>query len=192
MENSNSNLWKILSFDKNDIFLYIIFSTVIIYIWKISNISINYLFPFIILCMIIYLKQLYLYEIDIYNESKLLHIKNFISKLQLNELVDNDIINILNKIFIYNTYNPTNYNLLLKTLNKFNSTHDIYTLHLCLKTYENFIYSLPIEALKDHYLNKVELTNILYRKLNDPKNKMIEMQSLIPYNFDINDYNYLI
>ena len=188
-----SSLWKILSFKKENILLYLIFGVILTYIWKISNISINYIFPFIILCMIIFLKQYYLYSIELEKDRNLLGMQKILLDGKYNELEGNDkILYWLNDIYIYNTYNPTNFILLLKTLNKFYLTRDIYTLHLSLKTYENFIYSLPIEILKDHYLHKIKLINILYKQINNPKRNMIEMQTLIPYNFDINDYNNLI
>ena len=67
--------------------------------------------------------------------------------------------------------------------------NDIYYLHLCLNNYDNFIYSLPLELSKDHYLKKIELKKILYKNLKNPKYKMVEMQSYIPSNFDDNYIN---
>ena len=186
--------WKLLKFDKGDIMFYLIFGVILIYIWQQSKISINYFFPFIILCIIIYFRQDYLHHIDLKIDHKLLDIKNTILK-------DNNYISIeknpeilywLNNIYIYKTYNSNNFKILLNLLNKFYSNNDIYYLHLSLKSYDDFIYSLPIELSENHYLNKLELKKILYKNLKSPKYKMVEMQSYIPYNFE-NDYfnNYI-
>jgi len=188
------NNWKLLKFDKGDIMFYLIFGVILIYIWRESKISINYFFPFIILCIIIYFRQDYLHHIDLKIDHKLLDIKNTILK-------DNNYISIeknpeilywLNNIYIYKTYNSNNFKILLNLLNKFYSNNDIYYLHLSLKSYDDFIYSLPIELSENHYLNKLELKKILYKNLKSPKYKMVEMQSYIPYNFE-NDYfnNYI-
>jgi hypothetical protein len=101
------NNWKLLKFDKGDIMFYLIFGVILIYIWRESKISINYFFPFIILCIIVYFRQDYLHHIDLKIDHKLLDIKNTILK-------DNNYISIeknpeilywLNNIYIYKTYN---------------------------------------------------------------------------------------
>jgi hypothetical protein len=186
--------WKLLKFDKGDIMFYLIFGVILIYIWQRSNISINYYFPFIILCIVIYLRQDYYHNIDLKIDHKLVDIKNIILKDNNYKNIENnaEILYWLNNIYIYKTYNSNNFKILLNLLNKFYSNNDIYYLHLCLKTYNDFIYSLPIELSENHYLNKLEFKKILYKNLKNQKYKMVEMQSYIPYNF-YNDYfnNYL-
>ena len=185
--------WKLLKFDKGDIMFYLIFGVILIYIWQRSNISINYYFPFIILCIVIYLRQDYLHNIDLKIDHKLTDIKNTILKDKYNAIKNNsEILYWLNSIYIYKTYNSKIFNTLLDLLNKFYLNNDIYYLHLCLNNYDNFIYSLPLELSQDHYLNKIELKKILYKNLKNPKYKMVEMQSYIPSNFDDNYiHNYL-
>ena len=185
--------WKLLKFDKGDIMFYLIFGVILIYIWQLSNISINYFFPFIILCIVIYLRQYYLHNIDLKIDHKLSDIKNTILKnnlLKYNTIENNaEILYFLNDIKKYKTYNNKNFILLLDLLNKFYLNNDIYYLHLILNNYDNFIYSLPLELSKDHYLNKIKLSKILYKNLKNPKYKMVEMQSYIPSNFDNNYIN---
>ena len=186
-------IWKLLKFDKGDIMFYLIFGVILIYIWQQSNISINYFFPFSILCIIIYLRQDYLHNLNLQVDHKLLDIKKTILKDNYRYLEKSpEILYLLNDIYIYKTYNPHNFKTFLNLLNKFYSNNDIYYLHLCLKTYDDFIYSLPIELSENHYLNKLEFKKILYKNLKNQKYKMVEMQSYIPYNF-YNDYfnNYL-
>ena len=44
--------------------------------------------------------------------------------------------------------------------------------------------------LKNHYLKKKEFAIILKRSLEEPKRKMVEMQSFLPYNLTNNNlYN---
>ena len=185
--------WKLLNFDKGDILFYLIAGVILLYIWKISNISINLIFPFIILCIIIYLRQDYLHIIDLKIDHKLIEIKNTILKKKYKYLENNsEILYWLNDIFIYKRYNSLNFKTLIDLLNKFYSNNDIYYLHLCMKTFENFEFSLPIQIFKNHYLKKLELKKILYKNLKNPKYKMIEMQSYIPFNFFNDEFNYLI
>ena len=186
--------WKLLKFDKGDIMFYLIFGVILIYIWQRSNISINYYFPFIILCIVIYLRQDYLHIIDLKVDHKLSDFKNTILKDKKYNAIENnsEILYWLNDIKKYRTYNNKNFILLLDLLNKFYLNNDIYYLHLCLNNYDNFIYSLPLELSEDHYLNKIKLSKILYKNLKNPKYKMVEMQSYIPSNFDDNYiHNYL-
>jgi hypothetical protein len=184
-------IWKLLKFDKGDIMFYLIFGVILIYIWQRSNISINYYFPFIILCIVIYLRQDYLHNIDLKVDHKLLDIRNTILKDTIYNSIENnsEILYWLNSIYIYKIYNSQNFKLLLDLLNKFYLNNDIYYLHLCLNNYDNFIYSLPIELSKDHYLKKIELKKILYKNLKNSKYKMVEMQSYIPSNFNDNYIN---
>lgn len=186
--------WKLLKFDKGDIMFYLIFGVILIYIWQRSNISINYYFPFIILCIVIYLRQDYYHNINLKVDHKLTDIRNTILKdTKYNSIENNsEILYWLNDIYIYKIYNSKNYKLLIDLLNKFYLNNDIYYLHLCLNNYDNFIYSLPLELSKDHYLKKIELKKILYKNLKNPKYKMVEMQSYIPSNFDDNYINHYL
>ena len=72
----NTGIWNLLQFDKGDIFFYLISGIILMYIWKESNISINYWFPFVLLCIIIYLRQDWLHRIDLEQDHKLRDIKN--------------------------------------------------------------------------------------------------------------------
>lgn len=191
MENKK---WKLLKFDKGDIMFYLIFGVILIYIWQQSKISINYFFPFIILCIVVYLRQDYLHNINLKVEHKLSDIRNTILKEKKYNAIENnsEILYWLNSIYIYKTYNNKNFKILLDLLNKFYLNNDIYYLHLCLNNYDNFIYSLPLELTKDHYLKKIEIKKILYKNLKNPKYKMVEMQSYIPSNFDKNYINYYL
>jgi hypothetical protein len=185
--------WTLLKFDKGDVFFYLITGVILLYIWKISNISINLIFPFIILCIIIYFRQDYLHIIDLKIDHKLEEIKNTILKENYTYLENNsELLYWLNDILIYKRYNSLNFSTLLDLLNKFYSNNDIYYLHLCIKTFENFEFSLPIQIFKTHYLKKLELKKILYKNLKNPKYKMVEMQSYIPFNFFNDEFNYLI
>jgi hypothetical protein len=187
-------IWKLLKFDKGDIMFYLIFGVILIYIWQRSNISINYYLPFIILCIVIYLRQDYLHIIDLKVDHKLSDFKNTILKDKKYNAIENnsEILYWLNDIKKYRTYNNKNFILLLDLLNKFYLNNDIYYLHLCLNNYDNFIYSLPLELVEDHYLNKIKLSKILYKNLKNPKYKMVEMQSYIPSNFDDNYINHYL
>jgi len=190
---NNNNIFEFLKFDKVNILFYLIVGVILIYIWKRSNISINYFFPFIILLMIVYIRQLYLYKNKINASNNLEKIKNKILKENYNNLKNNrEILYWLDDIYIYIIYNSTNFKLFLDLLNKFYSNNDIYYLHLCLKSYDQFFLSLPINLAKNNYIKKLELIKILKTNLKDPKYKMIEMQSYIPYNFITDNFDYLI
>ena len=74
----------------------------------------------------------------------------------------------------------------LNICEKYLQKKDIYNYLECIDMFEKFIYSIPIYMSKEHYLKKKELTNILKNLIKEPKQKMIEMQTFIPYNY----YNY--
>ena len=88
----------------------------------------------------------------------------------------------LDSIHLYSKYNPQNYKDFIEICEKYFKTKDIYIYLKCIDRYDNLILSLPIQILKNHYLKKKELVHILKQILSEPKRKMVEMQSFIPYN----------
>jgi hypothetical protein len=88
----------------------------------------------------------------------------------------------LDSILLYSKYNPENYRDFIEICEKYFKTKDIYIYMKCIDIFENFILALPIKLLNNHYLKKKELVNILKQILTEPKRKMVEMQSFIPYN----------
>lgn len=179
----NNNIWKLLIFDKGDVFTYLIFGIILIYIWKISSIGSMWLLPFIIFIGFIYFRQDYYHKINVQLEHKMDEIKtNLLNKKYLNLAKNNKMLIFLDSIQIYSKYNPINYTDFLKICDKYFINQDIYTYTHCIEKFEEFIYSLPIQMLKTHYLKKKELVDILKQFLKEPKRKMVEMQSFIPYN----------
>ena len=86
---NTSYLQQILSFNKGDIFFYIITGTILFYIWFESQISINYLIPFIILLMIIFYRQDYLNNVNITIDHKLKDINEHILNNEYKYLQNN-------------------------------------------------------------------------------------------------------
>ena len=192
MHNDTTYLHKILSFDKGDIFYYIIIGTFLFYIWFESQISINYLLPFIILLMIIYYRQDYLHNIDLTIDHKLKKIVNNLLQNNYKYLQNHsEILYFLNDIEIYKKYNLNNFNNLLDILNKFYKVKKINELFLVLEVFNRFIYALPIELSKDFYININKLNKILYEHIKLDKLIKVEMQSYIPYNMIVEKYNYI-
>ena len=76
-----NSIWRLLNFDKGDIFIYLISGTLLVYIWKKSNISVAYLLPFIIFVGFIYLRQDYYHKINLESE-------HLIEKIKINILKD--------------------------------------------------------------------------------------------------------
>jgi hypothetical protein len=185
---SSNYIWELLNFDKGDIFAYLIAGTILVYVWKISNISAAYLLPFIIFIGIMYLKQDYYHKINLESE-------HLIEKIRINILKDDypnisknsELMLFINSVIVYKELNPEVFVDFLDICEKYLLEKDIYSYLECIDLFEQFIYSIPIQMLKEHYLKKKELTNILKNLIKEPKRKMVEMQTFIPYNF----YNYV-
>jgi len=176
-------MWKLLVFNRSDIFIYLLFGIGLIYIWKISNISSAYLLPFIIFIGFIYLRQDYFHKINIETNYKLEEIKKNILNNKYPFISSNPkMLIFLDSIHLYSKYNPQNYKDFIEICEKYFKTKDIYIYLKCIDRYDNLILSLPIQILKNHYLKKKELVHILKQILSEPKRKMVEMQSFIPYN----------
>jgi len=184
----SNSIWKLLHFDKGDVFIYLIAGTVLVYIWKTSNISSAYLLPFIIFIGFIYLRQDYYHQIN-------LELDHLIEQIKINILKDrypqisknNELILFINSIVVYKKLNPPVFVDFLNICEEYLVKKDIHIYFKCIDTFERFIYSIPINMSKEHYLKKKELANILKNLILEPKRKMVEMQSFIPYNF----YNYV-
>jgi len=175
-------MWKLLVFDRNDIFVYLIFGIGLIYIWKISNISSAYLLPFIIFIGFLYLRQDYYHKIHIEIDHKLEEIKKNILNNKYPFISSNSkMLIFLDSINLYSKYNPEIYRDFIEICEKYFKTKDIYIYIKCIDKFESFILALPIQQLKNHYLKKKEIVNILKQILTEPKRKMVEMQSFIPY-----------
>ena len=106
-----NSIWRLLKFDKGDIFAYLIFGTVLIYIWTISNIKSMYLLPFIIFIGFLYLRQDYYHKIDIQSDHILEDIKIKVLGNKYPNISKNDkMLLFLNSIYIYHKYNPVIFN----------------------------------------------------------------------------------
>ena len=192
MHYDTSYIQQILSFDKGDIFFYIIIGTILFYIWFESQISINYLMPFLILLMIILYRQNYLHNVNLSIDHKIREINDYILNNEYRYLQNNsEILYFLENIKIYKKYNPNNFYDLLDILNKFYKVKKIDELYLVLEVFNRFIYTLPIELSKDFYYEINKLNKILYNNIKSNKVNKIEMQSYIPYNFIIEKYDYI-
>jgi hypothetical protein len=136
-------------FNKNDIFIYLIIGISLIYIWKTLNISLNYLFPFLIFIGIIYIRE-----------------NKKIKKEEKNE------INIfLESIKQYELYNPLVYKDLLITCDEYLLNGDIINYLKCIEIYDQLNYSLPIGMIKEFYIRKKEFISILQKLLIKPQEK---------------------
>jgi len=183
-----NSIWGLLNFDKGDILVYLITGTVLVYIWKISNISAAYLLPFIIFIGFMYLRQDYYHKVNLESE-------HLIEKIRINILKDayphisknSELMLFINSVIVYRKLNPEVFIDFLDICEKYLLEKEIYSYLECINVFEKFIYSIPIQMSKEHYLKKKELTNILKNLVKEPKRKMVEMQTFIPYNF----YSYL-
>lgn len=186
-----SGIWKLLNFDKGDIFIYLIFGVGLVYIWKTSNISSMYIIPFLLLGLFIYLRQDYLHRTNLEIDHKLQDIKiNLLKNKYLNISKDSNLLLFLDSIIIYKNYSPKVFFEFLDICEKYYINPDIYNFIKCTDKFDSFDHLLPIQLLKTHYLKKKELVNITRRILKEPKRKMVEMQSFIPFNLtDNNLYN---
>lgn len=165
-------LQQILKFNKEDIYFYIIFGTIIFYIFHIYQISINYLLPFIIFCFIIYYRQDYLQNTNLQDNNKLKEINNNILHNNFLYLQNNQsILYFLDDIKIYKKYNSQNFQDLLEILNKYYKLQNIDTLVETLDIFNRFIYALPIQLVKDFYINLNRLRDILYKNLKSNNNR---------------------
>ena len=192
MHYDTSYIQQILSFDKGDIFFYIIIGTILFYIWFESQISINYLLPFIILLMIMLYRQDYLHNVDLTIDHKLKDINEHILNNDYIYLQNNsEILYFLEEIMIYKKYNKDNYKDLLEILNIFYKRKSIDELYLVLEIFSRFIYTLPLELSKDFYKKINKLNKILYENIKSNKLKTVEMESYIPYNFIKEKYDYI-
>lgn len=172
---NNTNIWNLLQFDKGDIFFYLVSGVILMYIWKDSNISINYWFPFVLLCIIIYLRQDWLHRIDLQQDHKLKDIKNQILANKYNMIEEKlEILYFLDSIKIYKKYNNKTFEILLNGLNKYYIQSDVSNLKYCMDVYDSMIYSLPQELANDHYIKKNELLTILKLNLKNHIDPILE------------------
>ncbi len=183
-----NSIWRLLNFDKGDVFIYLIAGTILVYVWKTSNISSAYLLPFIIFLGFVYLRQDYFHKINLESEHLIEKIKQNILKSNYPQISkNNELILFINSILIYKKLNPPVFDEFLDICEKFLLKKDIDIYLECINVFERFIYSIPIQMLKEHYLKKKELSNILKNLIKEPNRKMVEMQAFVPYNF----YNYV-
>ena len=188
---NDTSIWRLLNFDKGDIFSYLIFGVAVTYIWKTSNISSIYILPFILLCIFIYLRQDYFHRTNLLIDHKIEQIKNdLLNNKYPNLMTDNDLLLFLDSIVIYKKYSPEVFSEFLDICEKYYIIKDIYNCIRCIEKFESFNYLIPIQMLKNHYLKKKEFAIILKRSLEEPKRKMVEMQSFLLYNLTNNNlYN---
>ena len=179
-----NSIWRLLKFDKKDIFVYLVAGVVLVYVWKISEISAAYLLPFIIFGIFVYLRQDYYHKINLETEHLIEKIKKTILKDGYPQISkNNELVLFINSVVVYKKLNPVLYSDFLDICEKFMFRKDIYNYLECIDMFDNFIYSIPLQMSKEHYLKKKELRNILKNLITEPKRKMVEMQSFIPYNF---------
>ena len=186
----NNYINEILSYNKNTIIFYLCIGTFLFYIWYLSNISINYLFPFILLLLIFVIKQNNVYNTRMNSNNKLETIlKTIINNNYIYIPHTTDILNFLNDISIYKKYNSDNFTDLLEQLNKYYKYNTLDHLLITLEIFNRFIYSLPIEKTYNLNIQAQNLKNILYKTLKKNKYNRVEMQSYIPNNFYNNNNN---
>jgi hypothetical protein len=89
----------------------------------------------------------------------------------------------INSIIVYKKLNPAVFSDFLNICEKYLQKKEIFNYLECIDIFEKFIYSIPIYMSKEHYLKKKELADILKKIVKEPKRKMVEMQTFIPYNF---------
>ena len=182
-------IWKILNFDKGDIFTYLVFGVGIVYVWKISDISSMYILPIVLLGIFIYLRQDYLHRINIELDHKLNEIKlNLLQNKYLNMSKDNKMLMFLDSIAIYKKYSPRVFFEFLDVCERYYLKPDIYNFIDCVDKFESFNHLIPIQMLKSHFYFKKEMVNIIKKILKEPKRKMVEMQSFIPFNLTSNNF----
>jgi hypothetical protein len=186
-----NSIWRLLRFDKGDIFIYLVFGIILIYVWKISNISAAFILPFIIFIGFMYLRQDYYHRVNLESEHLIEKIKINILKDSYPQISNNsELMLFINSIIIYKKLNPEIFNNFLDICEKYLLKKDIYSYLECIDVFEKFTYSITINMSKEHYLKKKELVNILKNFIKEPKRKMVEMQSFIPYNFYNNVNNF--
>lgn len=183
-----NSIWRLLNFDKGDIFIYLIAGTVLVYVWTVSKISSALLLPFIIFVSFVYLRQDYYHKINLESEHLIEKIKQTILKYNYPQISkNNELILFIHSILVYKKLSPPVFDDFLAICEKFLVKKDIHIYFECINVFEKFIYSIPINMSKEHYLKKKELSNILRNLIVEPKRKMVEMQAFVPYNF----YNYI-
>lgn len=188
MSNESSYWMNLINIDNKNIIHYLIVGVVIVYIWFLSDISVKYIIPFIILVAYIILKQDFIYNKEKLIADKLLSIENNILKNKYEVLnKDKKMILFLEEIKIYHIYNPKLFKNFLESIEYFYIKRDIIRLNIVLELYQSFVFTIPINFSKDLYINLFKLKDILVSALDDTK---AEMQIYIPDTYTIIDKNY--
>jgi len=131
------NLYKVISnIEKTHIFFYLILLIIIIKLFKNINIKLNIICAFIIVVLIIIYKESYYNNNkNIQNTEYNLKIKNLFNKTKINDKY-NDLINLINNIYIIRKIDLYNYNIFISYIKYFiNNDESYYKENLSEKKY---------------------------------------------------------
>ena len=133
------------------------------------------------------MRQSYFLNKNLQTEKQLELIKNKLLKEKYDGItVHNNMVLFLDSIIVYKKYSQIVFKEFLDICEKYYKKSDIYNYIACVDKFESFIFIIPNQLIKFHYLKKKEFAKILQESLEKPKRKMIEMQDYIPYNLTTN------
>ena len=178
-----------LNLTNKEILQYICLATILGYIWYVSKISLRYIFPFMIFCIIVFYYEKTKHENSTNNQNLINQIKKDLFDENYSYLIDEEIILYINDIRIMKNFNGPIFNVLLSEMNSFYQYRTLPYLLRVVETFESLYFVLPLELNEFYITNDKRLKKILYNNLVERKEKTVEMQSYLPKDYIQNNFN---
>ena len=168
--------------NKEKLFYGLILS-ILIYIWYNGNISINYLFPFLLFCIFFYYRETNKEESFEENTNK---IKDLIDELydeRYKYLETEEIVLFIETLKPIRQFNIPQFNEFLSYLNIYFKERSMSKLLKAIHIFESLYFALTVE-MTDYYSDRIiALKTLMLKYLKVDDMKRIEMQEYLPYDY---------
>jgi hypothetical protein len=177
-----------IKLNNKDILFYIAIMTTLSFIWYSSKIKLQYIFPFVIFCIIFYYFEMK--KIEIIEQKKIVNqeLKAELFVKEYKYLKDNDILHFIDGLREIREYNIPVFNELLHVIDVFYRDRNIENLLIIVEIYESMYYSIPVDLTYVYMEKLIELKRLLKSHLIEKDRKMVEMQSFIPATYTSKNY----
>jgi hypothetical protein len=176
----------------SELLIYLSYGVTLMYIWYISQIKIHYIFPFLILLLIIVHQEKNKTETFTGNK---LRINNIIKELydeKYDYLETEEIVLFIETLKPIRIHNTPFFNTFLNDMNIYFRKLNMSSLLNVMNTFEALYFTIPME-LTDFYTDRItSLKDLLFKYLVEEDKKIIEMQSYLPYDYIHDNFNYKI
>lgn len=177
-----------IKLNNKEILFYIGIMTVLAFIWYSSKISLRFIFPFLIFCIIFYYFEMKKLKTSNESTDKINEIKTNLFDKEYNHMNDDDIILFIDSLKEIREYNIPVFNYFLRMLDMYFKDRTIERLIIVMETYESLYYSIPVELTYLFTEKQKKLKEILKDHLIEDTRKKVEMQSFIPATYTSKNY----